>query len=329
MSHGHMCRRHRAQAAHTNVEGTYMRRITQRIATITTTLALALGTLAGCGGGAAVQPDPTTAEELLARYEALEDKENYHSDGTIDVSISLLGMDMPMKGTIKMDVDGDNSHSVMDLTTTILGEETQTTTESYTARDGANYVVYNSSEGEDGSVTWTKSTATEDTGSLDDSLFSDESLKGAEFAATENGYTLTQDKANINELMKSLNMDLDSLVGDLGDDWKADTSDDTSVVYTFDKDCRPTNVALKLGFALSYAGDDAGDVDPSLLSMGFDIAMNMDYSAFGQTDPDTVAVPDDVLENATEVETDDFEIEVDETKSDETKSDETSEADAA
>ena len=130
-----------------------MREITRKLVGLTTSLALAFG-LAACG--TAAQPDPTNAEELVARYEANENKDNYHADGKLGLSISLLGMEMPMNGTITLDTVGDDSYYVTEVTGEVFGESVTSKSESYNTREDGVFALYSRTTDENGEGEWTR-----------------------------------------------------------------------------------------------------------------------------------------------------------------------------
>ena len=281
-----------------------MREITRKLVGLTTSLALAFG-LAACGPAA--QPDPTNAEELVARYEANENRDNYHGEGKLGMSISFLGMEMPMTGTMAIDTAGDNSYYVTDITGEMFGESVTTKSESYSTREDKVFAVYTRTTDENGEGEWTRGETDADS-TLSSAMMSTESLKKAEFAATENGYTLTLNSADIDDLLNAVNVDTDDLVESLGKDFTATPSDDTKVVYTFDKDCMPTNVTFKIGYDFKYTGETNDIIDLSSMSMGVVVDLNMDFTGYGTVDAAKVTVPDDVKANAVAADADGFDI---------------------
>jgi hypothetical protein len=267
---------------------------------LATALAFTLG-LAACGGGSPDKlPDPTNTDQLIQRYEGSEDKDNYRAEGTVAMGISFLGMDMPLEGTLKMENDGTSNHCLMDLSGEILGESTTSVTEVYSAQEADDAIVTYSRTTEDGQdELWKRSTSTVSE-TIHDSLLSTEKLKGAKFEATDDGYTLTLNATDADAILNALNMNTDELMSSMGTDMTATPTDDTAIVYTFDKDCYPTKVSLKVGYDFAYTGDTQGLADLSDIGMGIDIAIDMSISGYGTIRDEDIQVPDVVRANAVE-----------------------------
>lgn len=262
--------------------------IGKRIASALVTGVLALAGITACGaqqGPAA----PTNAQELLARYEAAENHDNYHLDMDMAIKLDILGSSLEMPITASYDVAGTDSHGTMSMDlSSLLGEPI--TTETYATKEDAGYVQYVNA----GDETWIKTTA--ETGDLASNLTSADLFKDAKFNA------LGTSDAEAYELIISGQQLLDAL-GQLGETATAlDGTDDAAandmlanseVHYVFSKDCLPSSLSLELSY-------EATDGEEDGLSAGMGLTVKATFSAFGTIDAASVKVPDDVASKATD-----------------------------
>lgn len=264
----------------------------KRAAAFIAASALALSGLAGCGGGPA---EPTNAQELLERFEQAENHDNFHAVLDYDVEMNVLGQSIPI--TIKMDMDcaGEAAHG--DLTMSGMGQEMAS--ELYVEKDGDTYMQY-SSTGEGDDVTWAKS---EVDSSAIESLTDEELLADAEFAKTDDGYTLTVPGDKLMEAMAASGADMSELFDSLGDDSLKDALADADAVYTFDSDCMLTGFTYDLDFDYDYSADADADADAdstAALTMNMKMSITMTVSDYGSVKAEDVAVPEDVKKSAGE-----------------------------
>ena len=266
-------------------------------------LVLLLGMLAGCGGA-----DPggdkasiTDAKSLAAANKtAQEAVKNFHADGDMDMKIKMTinasgttqDLDMPMKMGLAMDTDGKTGHGQMKVDADVMGQSIDQDAEVYTDLEkGAVYTKVG------GSDAWAKSDQQINVTSMMDSVAEmDESLLAkAEFAESEEGYTLTLSGDALGEALKD--MDLMSGVSQL------DLSDLTvgggKIIYTIDKETNLMTKTVIEGLTITAKGSSSGvDYDA-------DITMDSDYAycKYDELKPADYEIPDEVLEMTGDKET--------------------------
>ena len=271
----------------------------KRAAAWAATALLVVGGLAGCAPA-----EPKSAQEVVERYTKLSDYDNYQSHTVIDVTMSLLGQELPMSVTMDMDVAGDAAHGTMG--TSLFGEDISS--EVYLEKDEeGNFVQYTSS-GEGDDVAWTKSTT--DSGRLGatpDDFLTDDLLEGATFAAEEDGYVVSVSGSKFMEKLNTSD-DMSSMFESLGDESIASSVEGSVATLSFDKDCRLTSISYAID--LSSADDDQAEgeeaegeeADEDGLSFSLDVSVamgiNIELSNYGTVDATTLVVPDDVKANA-------------------------------
>ncbi len=239
---------------------------------------LALAGLAGCGGGAKA---PTTTKELVERYEATANKDNYHMDMDYKIDLDLLGstMTVDMKGAF--DCAGKATHGTM--TMNALGQNIEY--EMYAEAQDSKYVQYMGTKiGNE--TTWMSSAL--DTPFMTESLTKADLLADAEFATTDSGYTLTVPGEKLASALTS--MGGGEMLSSLGTD-ASEMFAGSKAIYTFDKDC----VLNGLDFTMDYKYDAGGDAS---MTVGLKMALNAKISDYGKIDAASVAVPADVKSNA-------------------------------
>ena len=256
-----------------------MKSISQRLWAVAVAGMLAVGGLAACNMG------PTTTADLLAAYEKAENRDNYHS-----VSSVSLGSDDGDKIKIESttDVAKDNSHSTM--TADMFG--ISTTSEGYVEKaegEDAGYVNYTSVELA-GAKLWAKSktTAVSNIGALTDSSV----LADAEFAKTDEGYTLTVPGEKVYSALTGTDVTYEGLKELAGEDL-ANALNTSKAVYTFDQNCLLTKISCPVTFQET---DEAGAVTSSV-SLNFDFTV----SDYGTIKAEDLAVPADVSSEAVDL----------------------------
>ena len=266
----------------------------KRAASIVFASALALGGLAGCNAGPA---EPTNAKELMERFEATENHDNFHSDTDINCEISVLGQTVPVTAKMSMDSLGDAAYG----TTTGEAMGQNISSETYVEKNGDKYTTYTSS-GEGADKVWTKTET--DTGSLSSQIVSDKLLDGAEFAKTDAGYTLTIPGDKLLETISSSGMDLSSLVGNSGDTSIMDSFKNADVVYAFDKSCLLQTVTYAVDIEYDYNLDNTDTTasdNTASMSMSMKLDLSMKVSGYGSVDAAKVTVPEDVKKDAVDL----------------------------
>lgn len=250
---------------------------------------LALTGLVGCGQQA--QPEPTSAQELIARYEENENHDNFHMDMDMTFAVDLFGaaMEMPIKGSF--DVVGEDSHGTLSMDMSSLGID-KYEAETYMTKDGDSYVQYTGVD-EDGTKSWTTSTL--ESGSFTQELTSADLLKDAEFTKLEDAsvgaYQLTIPGTKFVEALSSMGGETESLLGS-EQEAMADALKDSEARFVFDKDCMLTSIAMNLD--MSYESEEAAEVSASI---GLNTTMTL--SNYGKIDAASVAVPEEVKNTAT------------------------------
>lgn len=267
----------------------------KRTATLVVAGTLALGGLVGCGPA-----EPTNTQELLERYSHAENYGNYHAVLDCDIEVSLFGQTMPL--TAKLDLNSFNDAAHGNMTTSIMGEEAQS--EIYMEKDGEQFMQYVSTTSADETM-WTKSEL--DGGSLTSELTSQDLLKDATFAKTDNGYTLTITGDKLFEAMEVSNNEMFSMLSQLGDDSMKDELAAHDAVFTFDKDCMLTGIDYAFDYDYEYdasstqgggSSDDSSDSSSLPLSMSTSMTIKVSIDGYGTVKAEDVAVPDDVKKDA-------------------------------
>lgn len=246
---------------------------------------IALGGLAACG-----QPEPASAKDIVDRFAAAANRDNYHADLTMDIDISLFGQAMTMSVKSGTDVAGDDAHGTTELSA--LGQNA--TYEVYVTKEGDKVVQYQSDTSKD-EKSWVKSTL--DSGYFTDSLMTQDILSEGEFAKTDTGYTITVPGEKFLSALSSSGVNLDSMLGNTNNETMKEALKDSKAVYTFDKDCMLTGCTFSAEFDYSYGNNDpdsSSDTAGFSISAGVKMTMNLTISGYGSVDAAKVATPEDV-----------------------------------
>ncbi len=265
-----------------------MREFVKRAASVLVASVLVLGGLGlvGCGSSG-----PKNAQQLLERYMANENHDNYHSDFNMDYKISMLGQDIPIVLAFTIDMAGDNGHGTLNMDA--MGRATES--ELYVQKEDDKYVQYTKGKDDD---TWTKTSV--DVRNFTDSVVNDELLSDAEFNKVNEGYTLSVSGDKFMEALSASSLNVTELFSQLGgEETMADAFKNSKAVYTFNKDCLLTNLVFMVNFEHSYGEDaSATDGETTSLTITMDMNVSMELSDYGTVEEAKVAVPDEVKKNA-------------------------------
>lgn len=262
-----------------------MNRLFKQITAFLVVGIIALGGLVACG-----QPEPTSTKDVIERYTAATNRDNYHADLTMDIDISLFGQAMTMSVKSATDVAGDDAHGTTEMSA--LGQNA--TYEVYVTKEGDKVVQYQSDTSKD-EKSWVKTTL--DSGYFTNSLMAQEILGEGEFAKTDNGYTITVPGEKFLSALSSSGVNLDSLLGSTNNETMKEALKDSTAVYTFDKDCMLTGCTFNAEFDYSYGNSDpdsSSDTAGFSISAGIKMSMNLTMSGYGSVDATKVATPEDV-----------------------------------
>lgn len=245
-----------------------------------------LGGLVGCGSS-----EPKNAKELLERYMANQNHDNYHCDLGMDYEISMFGQAIPITLAFNIDMAGDTGHG--NLSKDAMGRDTES--ELYVQKEDDKYVQYSKNKDDE---KWTKTSI--DVRNVTDSIVNGKLLNDAEFAKTDEGYTLAIPGNTFMEALSASGMNVTEIISQLGGEAKvADSFKNTNAVYTFNKDCLLTDLTYVVNFVYSYGGD-ASAIENETISPKITMHMNlnMKLSDYGTIDETKVTVPEDVKKNA-------------------------------
>ncbi|MBR3226446.1 MAG: hypothetical protein IKF78_14120 [Atopobiaceae bacterium] len=271
---------------------------------------LALGGLAGCGAqqqgssaaaSSSAAPEPTTAMEVYERYEANPNHNNVHSDFTYNVELSLMGQAVDFSGTTTCDKVGDASHETNKIQA--MGQDT--TTEEYVEKTADGKFAHYSSADEDGKTTWTKIIS--DVSDLDSLFVNKDMFKDAKLEKTDGGYKITVAGKDFSAALTRLGVNNSaSMMG--GDNALSYAFNNSEAVFTFDKDCLPTDLNYAYSADAGAATSSSSSSSASSSSTTTEEAISVDASAkvdvkmkwtdYGKIDASKVAVPEDVKKNA-------------------------------
>ncbi len=264
--------------------------------------------LTSCGGGqtggngdGAGNGNVTDASSLIeAHKSAQNDVESVHMDATTDMNMTMnsesleavLGsseLSMPFVVEMSLDSGKETAHGTTKTTVDLMGQSQEQNAEAYyDLKEGAAYVKAAESSA------WTKTESTATVSSMLNSAddFSDEMLKDAEYAETEDGYTLTFDATNMGSIINELNsMDDLSASGVTLEDC---TINKGTVVYTFDKETCLIKHVNMTGVDMTAKGSMQG------MEFEMDIVMSadFDYSKYNELSPADYEIPDSVISSA-------------------------------
>jgi hypothetical protein len=243
---------------------------------------LALGVMAGCSSG------PKSCEELLARYEGLENRENYTFVSDLDISV---GGD----GFFDYETTGEVTPAASHMTTHGMFFGHDTNNQRYVELEGDAYVQYRSIDIAGASL-WARSEV--DGIAPTSALTTHDLLATGTFAATEDGYTISVPGSEF----------MGAVIGQAVDsfpDLTTETKDDrlsspitayqaSEAVYAFNKDCELTGI--------SYAMEGTGGDDGSAVSgADYSVAVTYTFDGYGTVDPASVAVTPNAKEKAIDV----------------------------
>lgn len=238
--------------------------------------ALTVASLAGCA------PRPATTAELLDRYSKVENKDNYHFDRTVSIgssdgdafSITTVG-----------DVAGTRTHATTQGD--FFGVSLSFETYSEPAEEG--FVSYMSTKVAENTM-WLRKAEDKQEGIA--SLLAPEVMGDAEFAATENGYTLTIPASTfISALVKS-DLALET-IDERGSNAFSEAFEGAQAVYEFDADARLTSISCDATITESEQdGTTTGEATTRV---------NYTLSGYGTVTDDAVTVPDNVKSEAVDL----------------------------
>lgn len=265
-------------------------------------LAVAAGTLTGCG-------EPQNAQEMIEAYnKAVEETDNYNLSADMDVTMELGSMGMSFEVPIGMDFDfdivGTDMHGTMDMNIdmsslammyglsadeAMLAQESMTA-EMYVQTDGDEATTYSSIDG----TNWTTTTETLDEDESSSTMLNEEVADIAEFETTDDEYKITVSIADMLEA-EGFEDYLAELLGSMSGTEAAvlETLEmDGELVLYFEKG---TNLltTMSLDDVSASASDPASGVSVSYIFSG-----DVDVDKYGEIDKKDVEVPDDVLEAA-------------------------------
>lgn len=255
------------------------------------------GLVAGCGGGSS-EPQITDAASLAAaNQEAQSTVESYHMDMDMNMDMTLrmdgiqevMGTDsltMPMTMTMSMDSGKQTAHATSNTKMELMGQSLDQNAEMYI--DIENAVTFSKAEGTE---QWIKSQTDSSMSDMMNSMadMSAEMLSQADFAETDSGYTLTLDAAVMGEAIKETNL-FDSY-SSAGMEFQEFNIDGGELIYTFDKDSvLVTKIEMK---AVNVKA--RGDMQGTVVDMQVPITTTLDYSQYGEIDPEVYKIPEEVL----------------------------------
>lgn len=255
---------------------------------------LVTGGMAACEGTPQpADPQPTgpqTTEELLERYEALEDRGNYTFDSKVDID---LGLGQQVTLGAQGEVTPRAAH--MTESGSFLGHDA--TTECYVESEYVTFVEYRAYD-INGSQVWCRSTV--DDISPVDSLTEHDLLEKATFATTSDGYTLRMAGT---DFLPALMGRGEGVVASLIQDEHgalAEALRSSEAVYAFDGDCELTGISCTVGKGTDGAGDaqEADGGTDAAGSAGVSVAISYTIGDYGTVDAEKVAVPTAVKDSA-------------------------------
>lgn len=256
-----------------------------RFASLIVAGSLMLTGLAGCAqGGAAAEP--TSTKEVLERYVANPNKDNYHMDMDMTIGLSMLGsnLDMPMKGSF--DVADGSAHGTLTADmSALLG--TSYDTELYVEKNGDTFTQYTSDK-TTGETKWTSSVLSD--GFFASNVTSDSLLEEAEFSKADGdaGYKLTIPGDKLVGALSEMGGDAGQVLNSESNKEIMDALGKSNVDFMFDKDCLLKSIGMDFDYDMSQTSGST----TVQASMAIDLAMN--FSNYGKVDAASIAVPANV-----------------------------------
>lgn len=235
---------------------------------------LVLSGFTACDGG------PKSTAELLERFEALENRQNYTFESDVDIS---LGADRAIAFESEGEVTPEASH--MTTKGSIFGHDTAFNR--YVEKQDDNHIQYRSYE-ISGIRVWARSMV-DDISPLS-TLSAHDLLDHATFAATSDGYVLSVPGIDFAEACAGVCREA---LPDISKDAEAERLKEalaaSEAVYAFDKDC-----ALR---EISYSVDmgDGGEQDAATVAT---VAIDCSVLDYGTVDAEKVSVPQSVRDTA-------------------------------
>ena len=266
-------------------------------------LVLVIGVLSACS-----LMGPRSAKDCFEKSLS-NTPESFHMDFDMDLDMAMgfddptmssqleeaLGtktISIPITFSMQADVNKNKAHADMDMRVSMLGQKEKVTGEMYV--DGEEGYSYTCEDGGE----WYKN-------ELDDKqafsqFFGSDDLEDidwdkAEFKKTDNGYTVTFAAEDIGELVAKSAADyMNASEFDAFEDFEFT---DGNVVFTFDKKCQMTKVAVD-GLVLEGSSEIVSDLG----SMNTTVTVDgtCEYSDFGKIDSEKCEVPKKVKKNAIE-----------------------------
>ena len=253
-----------------------------------------MGMLAGCGGSKAQITDAVSLAE--ANQAAQQAAKNYHMDMDMDMEATIkmdglkdvMGTDsltMPMSITMSMDSGKETAHATSNTKMTMLGQSIDQNAEQYI--DIKNGVTYTKAEGTN---QWTKTESDASMSDMMDSMskMSKDMLSKAEFAETEDSYTLTLDAEVMGDMIKELGL-FDS-ISSADMELEEFSIDSGQIVYTFDKESALLTKSEIKELDVKAKGTEQG----ISADMQIPVSATMEYSHYGELDPKDYEIPSDV-----------------------------------
>jgi hypothetical protein len=259
-------------------EGSHVKRArVKKVVGAAVVASLAVGGIAcwlGGGTGEVVVRDvgPRSTEELLERYEALEDRENYAFESSVDVALGV-------GRTVAVETAGKAMPGASHVSGkgSVFGFDA--TYECYVETQGVDHIQYRSYDIA-GTRVWARS-AVEGVAPLS-ALTAHDLLEDATFAQTSDGYTLGVPGNDFAEACVGVvRQALPDLAQEVGASGLTDVFALSEAVYTFDSDCALREISYRVGTENEAAGGAAASIECAL----------HDY---GTVDAEAVAVPESV-----------------------------------
>ena len=205
-------------------------------------------------------------------------------DGLKDV-MGTDSLTMPMSITMSMDSGKETAHATSNTKMTMLGQSIDQNAEQYI--DIKNGVTYTKAEGTN---QWTKTESDASMSDMMDSMskMSKDMLSKAEFAETEDSYTLTLDAEVMGDMIKELGL-FDS-ISSADMELEEFSIDSGQIVYTFDKESALLTKSEIKELDVKAKGTEQG----ISADMQIPVSATMEYSHYGELDPKDYEIPSDV-----------------------------------
>lgn len=246
---------------------------------------LAVGGLAAC-----VAQPPKDAKELVERFNATNDHNNYTAETHLAVTMDALGTSGTISYTENAKVAGDNAYATV---LTGLSDNKEDKTEMYVekAADGK-YNTYSSSQIGDTTV-WYKLTS--DASLLCKTLIESAPLSEAKLETTGKGYDLVLPGSAFAETLAGSKNNVSNTLGSAVTDGIKSALSGSDLVYSFDKSCKLTGIAYKIS---TDANDGSQSAEGNDAMVSGSIELDVTVKDYGKTDAKQTAIPENVKSEA-------------------------------